>query len=300
LAKLRATKPADGDPLDAWAAEAVGRFKEEPGLAIAFAARARRLGGKANGELLAALARLIEHPLRAEERAIAERERRELPAALKRVIEIVEAAGVFEFRRADSSLEFVVPESVASPRARRMLIEELRDTTLDRAATRPMSESEIEEIRRALSAMRGRSGGAFDEEVEACLSLVNHGASIEAETFGALFDGLRRLKWSIRRSGAPERDEREMLEGVGRAIELVRGPSVVAHLAGTVYLKPAPDKPPYVRPGDRVVEDETVVALIENMKMFNEIRAHVSGRVKEVRVENERPILPGEVILVIE
>jgi len=34
--------------------------------------------------------------------------------------------------------------------------------------------------------------------------------------------------------------------------------------------------------------------------MFNEIRAHMSGKVKEVMVENERPVLPGDVIMVIE
>ena len=100
---------------------------------------------------------------------------------------------------------------------------------------------------------------------------------------------------TITRGLAPLRGVPRLLSDGGH-----RHRHVVAQLAGTIYLRPSPDKPCYIEVGDEVVEDETVVALLENMKMFNEIRAHMSGRVKEILVENERPVLPGDVILVIE
>ncbi|MBI1784108.1 biotin carboxyl carrier domain-containing protein [Candidatus Sumerlaeota bacterium] len=87
---------------------------------------------------------------------------------------------------------------------------------------------------------------------------------------------------------------------INRAVKIIRGPNVVAHLAGTIFLKPSPDKPAFVQVGGEIKEDETVLALLENMKMFNEIRAHMSGKIREILVENERPVLPGDVIMVIE
>ncbi len=118
--------------------------------------------------------------------------------------------------------------------------------------------------------------------------------------FSSFADGLRRLKWAIRKAGVAGEIESLLMAEINRAMKVVRGPNVVAHLAGTIYLRPSPDKPLYVNPGDEIIEDETILALLENMKMFNEIRAHMSGKVREIMVENERPVLPGDVLMVIE
>jgi acetyl-CoA carboxylase biotin carboxyl carrier protein len=56
-------------------------------------------------------------------------------------------------------------------------------------------------------------------------------------------------------------------------------------MVGTFYSKPKPDKPDYVSVGSAVKPD-TVVCLIEAMKLYNDIKAEVSGRIAEVCVKN--------------
>jgi acetyl-CoA carboxylase biotin carboxyl carrier protein len=54
---------------------------------------------------------------------------------------------------------------------------------------------------------------------------------------------------------------------------------------GTYYSSPTPDDPPFVSIGS-VVQPETVVCIVEAMKVFNQIPAEVSGTVVEVLVKN--------------
>jgi acetyl-CoA carboxylase biotin carboxyl carrier protein len=56
-------------------------------------------------------------------------------------------------------------------------------------------------------------------------------------------------------------------------------------MVGTFYSKPKPDKPDYVSVGSAVRPD-TVVCLIEAMKLYNDIKAEVSGKIAEVCVKN--------------
>jgi acetyl-CoA carboxylase biotin carboxyl carrier protein len=56
-------------------------------------------------------------------------------------------------------------------------------------------------------------------------------------------------------------------------------------MVGTYYSKPKPDKPDFVSVGAPVKPD-TVVCLIEAMKLYNDIKAEVSGRIAEVCVNN--------------
>ena len=58
---------------------------------------------------------------------------------------------------------------------------------------------------------------------------------------------------------------------------------------GTFYSKPKPDSDDFVKVGDMVTPD-TIVCIVEAMKMFNEIPAGVSGKIVEVLVSNEDPV----------
>ncbi len=58
-------------------------------------------------------------------------------------------------------------------------------------------------------------------------------------------------------------------------------PVIAAPLAGVFYQAPAPDQPPFVTPGERVVKGQTV-CLIEAMKMMSEIPAPCDGIIQEV------------------
>ncbi len=64
---------------------------------------------------------------------------------------------------------------------------------------------------------------------------------------------------------------------------------------GTFYSASKPDAPPFVQAGSKV-SAETVVGLIEAMKIFNEINADCSGVIAEILVENQQPVEYGQVL----
>jgi acetyl-CoA carboxylase biotin carboxyl carrier protein len=61
--------------------------------------------------------------------------------------------------------------------------------------------------------------------------------------------------------------------------------AVVAPLTGIFYAAPTPDAPPFVNVGVEVVVGQ-VIGLIEAMKLFNEIKSDVAGRVQRVVAES--------------
>jgi len=70
-------------------------------------------------------------------------------------------------------------------------------------------------------------------------------------------------------------------------------------LVGTFYRAASPDADAFVNVGDRVTAD-TVIAIIEAMKVMNEIKAEKSGVIKEILVENGQPVEFGQPLFVIE
>ncbi len=75
--------------------------------------------------------------------------------------------------------------------------------------------------------------------------------------------------------------------------------SIKAPLVGTFYRAPAPDAPPFVEVGDIVKPGQTV-CIIEAMKVMNEIKSEVSGRIVEILVKNEEPVEYGQELFLIE
>jgi acetyl-CoA carboxylase biotin carboxyl carrier protein len=64
-------------------------------------------------------------------------------------------------------------------------------------------------------------------------------------------------------------------------------------MVGTFFTSPSPEAPPFVKVGDHVGPD-TVVCIIEAMKVFNEIPSGVSGKVVAVLVDNGDPVEFGQ------
>ncbi|PYT07673.1 MAG: acetyl-CoA carboxylase biotin carboxyl carrier protein [Acidobacteria bacterium] len=64
-------------------------------------------------------------------------------------------------------------------------------------------------------------------------------------------------------------------------------------IVGTFYSAPSPTSEPFVKVGDEV-EQETVVCIIEAMKLMNEIQAEVKGEVAKVYVEDGQPVEYGQ------
>ena len=61
---------------------------------------------------------------------------------------------------------------------------------------------------------------------------------------------------------------------------------ILSPTIGTYYSRPKPDAKDFVKVGDKVTPD-TIVCLVEAMKMFNEIPAGVSGTIVEILVNSE-------------
>ena len=62
-------------------------------------------------------------------------------------------------------------------------------------------------------------------------------------------------------------------------------PVISAPLVGTYYAASAPDKPPFVNPGDRVKKGQTL-CIVEAMKLMNEIVAETDGQIVEICAQN--------------
>jgi acetyl-CoA carboxylase biotin carboxyl carrier protein len=68
---------------------------------------------------------------------------------------------------------------------------------------------------------------------------------------------------------------------------------ITSPIVGTFYRSPGPDKEPYVKEGS-VVSPDSVVCIVEAMKLMNEIQAETSGEVVKVYVENGQPVEYGQ------
>lgn len=80
-------------------------------------------------------------------------------------------------------------------------------------------------------------------------------------------------------------------EVVREGLHAVRAP-----LPGVLYRAPKPGEAPFVEVGDRVGGD-TVVAILETMKLMNPVRAGVAGTVAEIAVANNEPAEQGAVLM---
>lgn len=68
---------------------------------------------------------------------------------------------------------------------------------------------------------------------------------------------------------------------------------ITSPIVGTFYRSPAPDKEPYVKEGSNVSPD-TIVCIVEAMKLMNEIEAEIAGEVVKIYVESGQPVEYGQ------
>lgn len=78
-------------------------------------------------------------------------------------------------------------------------------------------------------------------------------------------------------------------EASGKGETVAPGSYVTSPMVGTFYSSPSPDEPSFVKVGDKI-EKNTVLCIIEAMKVMNEVKAGISGTVAEVLVESGQPV----------
>jgi len=75
--------------------------------------------------------------------------------------------------------------------------------------------------------------------------------------------------------------------------------TIKSPMVGTFYAAPAPDAPPFVQVGSQV-EVGQVICIVEAMKLMNEIKSEVRGKIAEISVNNGDPVEFGQVLFVLE
>lgn len=70
-------------------------------------------------------------------------------------------------------------------------------------------------------------------------------------------------------------------------------------MVGTFYRAPSPEAPAYVNMGD-IVSPGQVICIIEAMKLMNEIKSEVKGKIVDIQVDNTEPVEFGQVLFVVE
>jgi len=144
------------------------------------------------------------------------------------------------------------------------------------------------------------------KEIKEMIALMNENNLMELEVEK---DGMRiRLKKTAESQGTltgPIIVERERVSEAPRPREVVAPLEragtieIKAPMVGTFYRSPAPEAPPYVEAG-QVVEPGQVICIIEAMKLMNEIKSEIKGKILEVLVDNAEPVEFGQPIFLIE
>jgi acetyl-CoA carboxylase biotin carboxyl carrier protein len=86
---------------------------------------------------------------------------------------------------------------------------------------------------------------------------------------------------------------------IGAGADAPPANAVVSPMVGTVYLAAEPGAAPFVKPGDRVAEGQTLL-IIEAMKVMNPIKSPRAGTVGQVLVGNSEPVEYGQPLIVID
>jgi acetyl-CoA carboxylase biotin carboxyl carrier protein len=73
---------------------------------------------------------------------------------------------------------------------------------------------------------------------------------------------------------------------------------ITSPMVGTFYAAPSPEADAYVRPGSKVSKD-SIVCIVEAMKLFNEIEAEVNGEIVEVLVKNGQLVEFGQPLFLV-
>ncbi len=90
-------------------------------------------------------------------------------------------------------------------------------------------------------------------------------------------------------SSQPEKPPSAEGDATASQSEKTTGRFITSPMVGTFYTSPSPEDPAFVKVGDRV-EENTVVCIIEAMKVMNEVKAGISGIIAEIYIDSAHPV----------
>ena len=120
------------------------------------------------------------------------------------------------------------------------------------------------------------------------LEIEKNGFKVRLKKSGAGFDAREISSGEVRINNLPE----SLAKGPQGAKEIKEPDNMVivrSPMVGTFYAAPGPDKDPYVSKGADI-KDGDVLCIVEAMKLMNEIKSELSGRVIDILVANGQPV----------
>ncbi|MDE5947044.1 MAG: acetyl-CoA carboxylase biotin carboxyl carrier protein [Oscillospiraceae bacterium] len=90
----------------------------------------------------------------------------------------------------------------------------------------------------------------------------------------------------------------DVVENTENNKNLVKGNIVKSPIVGTFYSSPAPDKPSFVKIGDKVKKGD-VIMIIESMKLMNEVQSDFDGEVLDILVDSGQAVEYDQPIMII-
>ncbi len=146
------------------------------------------------------------------------------------------------------------------------------------------------------------------KEIKELVNLMNENNLMELEVEK---EGMRiRLKKTPSQTegiAGPIIIEKEKVSEAQRSNETIQGTEkpganaveIKSPMVGTFYRAPAPEAAPYVEVG-QIIETGQVICIIEAMKLMNEIKSEIKGKILEVLVDNAEPVEFGQSMFLIE
>jgi acetyl-CoA carboxylase biotin carboxyl carrier protein len=145
---------------------------------------------------------------------------------------------------------------------------------------------DIKEIKTIIDLMKKNDLSVFEIEKEGFRLKLQRGPSSQAAAAALVPLAVPPKAATTSPEGAPASP---------KSIESVPLKEIVSPMVGTFYRAASPDASSFVDVGKTVTE-ETVVCIIEAMKVMNEIKAETSGIIAEVVAENGKPVQFGQVL----
>jgi len=144
---------------------------------------------------------------------------------------------------------------------------------------------DIKEIKSIIELMKKHDLSVFEIEKEGFRLKLQRGASTPQATIVAPAAAAGPAKSGAAGAESPP--------PAAKPIESVPMKEIVSPMVGTFYRAVSPEAPAFVEVGKPVTED-TVVCIIEAMKVMNEIKAETSGVIAEVLADNGKPVQFGQ------
>jgi acetyl-CoA carboxylase biotin carboxyl carrier protein len=147
----------------------------------------------------------------------------------------------------------------------------------------------IKEIKEMINLMNENSLVELEIEKDGMRIRLKKTASGNIESYSGPMMLERDRPFSVK----PNQDSESLKETVIKTME------VKAPMVGTFYRSPSPESPPYVEVG-QVIEPGQVVCIIEAMKLMNEIKSEIKGKIIEMLVDNAEPVEFGQSMFIVE